>query len=103
MKATIFLLLGLGAASTFACDNYSFCYCTDSDGTHDDATSTTVCNKLGGTMVFDPDPSSNWNICASTTGTGWNNCCFRELCQNSGALGDSQCGASMRAAVACPI
>jgi hypothetical protein len=102
MKTALFLLLALGAASTSACDPYASCFCSDSDGLHNDTATTSVCTKLSGTMLLNPDPLNNWLQCASTTGTGWDNCCFRELCQSLGAEGDSQCGASPRNSVPCP-
>jgi hypothetical protein len=104
MKAALFLLLGLGAASTFACDAYSFCWCTNADGSHNDNATTKACgNFKDGAMVLDPDPDFNWVMCASTTGSGWDNCCFRRVCQDSGAAGDSECGGPMKGNVPCPI
>jgi hypothetical protein len=85
MKAAPFLLLTLGAASAFACADYSYCHCYDSNGVPDDKATESVCiNWYNDDIGISSD-------CVPSLG-GINNCDFAKLCAVAFATGgDSSC------------
>lgn len=97
MKAGLFLLLALGASSTSACTHYAYCACTNSDGSYDNAHTATVCKGYGAergqlvrATIKHGDDTQNQE-CMEVHNT-WNNCEWREKCNNAGATGyDSTC------------
>jgi len=67
MKAALFLLLALGAASVPACEIYDYCHCVNPDGGNE-------CN-YGDSGLY-----------------GYDNCLWRIYCKIKGATGaDSSC------------
>ena len=95
MKAGLFLLLALGASSTSACDHYTFCHCTGSNGAANDTATDSVCGEYGVLA------NTSKNLCEGTdfgteeclyTGGSFSNCAWRKKCSNVGATGkDSNC------------
>ena len=97
MKAMLFLLLALRASFASACAHYSYCHCMNSDGKPNNAATETVCNGEGagvGTLMtdtWDYGSSTTYKDCLAQAGC-WDNCSWRQDCQNAGATGsDSVC------------
>jgi hypothetical protein len=89
MKAAPFLLLALGAASAFACDTYYYCHCYDSDGSPNNAATTSVCTYWYGASTANGLDALE---CSIGDGMAMNNCDFRKLCGVAFATGsDSSC------------
>ncbi|KAI1555715.1 hypothetical protein PtrEW4_012192, partial [Pyrenophora tritici-repentis] len=94
--ATLFTLL---PALSMACAVYDNCLCQNSDGSfNDDATQKACANFSGNYDVFD-DGRHYCAAAAIHAGAAggailsFNNCRFRETCNNHGATGDSNCWA----------
>jgi hypothetical protein len=90
MKAAPFLLLALGAASTFACKTYYYCHCYDNNGSPNDNATQSVCtNWYSGDTANGPDGGLE---CSLGDGMAMGNCDFRMLCAVAFATGsDSSC------------
>jgi hypothetical protein len=91
MKAALFLLLALGAASTSACSSkYSYCHCTDSTGSANDTATMLAC--IWDIGIIQPYPGDSWHECYSGDDWDWDNCDFRVKCTYVGTSGqDSNC------------
>jgi hypothetical protein len=93
MKAGLFLLLALGASSTSACSDFAFCHCQNSDRSFNNTATATVCGWYRpefGQMVYatiNHGLGTKNQECTEVHST-WNNCKWREHCQQAGATGD---------------
>ena len=96
MKPELFLLFALGVSSTSACANYRFCHCYDSDGSPNNKATATVCfwhagPAYEGQLVYDIREYGTGTMnqeCHATGRYDFNNCSWREDCQQAGATGD---------------
>jgi hypothetical protein len=95
MKAALFLLLALGAASASACDNYIYCHCRNSDGSANNDATGDICNYFVGTQSYDGDiPGNECEVGSGPDNSFWSNCKWRIYCKILGATGsDSSCRA----------
>ena len=89
MKLELFLLFALGAPSTSACAWYKFCHCYDNDGLFNN-TATTVCDWYGSELVYATFTygAATGNEECFESSSNFNNCKWREHCQQVGATGD---------------
>ena len=86
MRAALFLLLALGAASASACTLFEYCHCLDSDGSANDGATRAACNIVGGNTQNDPTNKFQESYDSASTG----NVQFKQYCWNSGATGDNE-------------
>jgi hypothetical protein len=91
MKVASFLLI-LGASLASACSHYGSCHCFDSDGTPNNAATTSVCYSYNGQGSLQNDTtdygdSTPYLECYANEGC-WQNCNWRRHCQGAGATGD---------------
>ncbi len=98
MKATSFLLLALGAASVFACEQYGECRCVTSDGSSNNTATDAICTYLAtqddvSTIEYGTAPDGGYECdYASSYGSDYDNCLWRIFCKIEGATGqDSSC------------
>jgi hypothetical protein len=98
MKAALFLLLALGAASVPACEIYSYCHCVNSDESSDNTATDAICtylvaeNSVG--SISPGTASDGGDECdyGNSGFYGYDNCLWRVYCKIKGATGaDSSC------------
>jgi hypothetical protein len=92
MKAAPFLLLALGASSAFACANYFYCHCYDSNGLANDNATQSIFTNWYGADTRPTGPNGAQECSGLGDGATVDNCDFRKLCLVAFATGsDSSC------------